>query len=203
MTSVGIPPGVFVRLSYCMEEGYMQRYGMVFHGSPTGGLTVIEPKLSSHGEKWVYAAKTRGTALVFLKGWNDFIFNLAYGDEGVLELTERYPGAFDEVFADGKGYIYTLDGSAFTENATGFEGEVVSTEPAKVLYSEYCPDARAALLDEERSGRLKIRRWPDRHPDIPKDDSDLVDEALIIAREDAGIIEYCCRLHPDLRERFK
>lgn len=94
----------------------------VYHGSPNGGLKVITPHASTHGAAYVYAAKDKALALLFLQRWNDFIFNVAYGDDKVLEITERYKGALGEIFANKEGYIYTLDGSGFLKGQTGFEG---------------------------------------------------------------------------------
>lgn len=36
-----------------------------------------------------------------------------------LEITERYKGALEEIFANKKGYIYTLNGRGFLEEQKG------------------------------------------------------------------------------------
>jgi len=64
----------------------------VYHGSPVCGMEKVMPKISSHGKPYVYAAKKRIIATLFLERWNDFIFNLGTtNDNGIeiIQLTER------------------------------------------------------------------------------------------------------------------
>lgn len=177
---------------------------LVYHGSPNEGLKIITPHVSTHGAAYVYATKDKALALLFLQRWNDFIFNVAYGDDKVLEITERYKGALEEVFADKKGYIYTLDGSGFLKDQTGFEGEVVSKCESNVLNEEKIENILEKLLIMENQGIIRIYRYPMRHPDIPSDDSDLVEEAIYFYKKgQTEIIDYCIKKHPELKEKFK
>lgn len=176
---------------------------LVYHGSPKGGLKVITQNISTHDESYVYATKDKVLALLFLQRWNDFIFNVAYGDDGILEVTERYEGALEEIFHNKDGYIYTLDGSDFLEHQTGFEGEVVSKSQAKVLNEEKIENILEKLLAMANEGSLRIYKYPMRHPDIPIDDSDLVEEALYFYNKGhKDIIDYCIKKQPGLKDRF-
>jgi predicted nucleic-acid-binding protein len=43
-----------------------------------------------------------------------------------------------------------------------------------------------------------------RHPDIPLDDSDLVEEAIYFYKQgQTEIIDYCIKKHPKLKDMFK
>jgi hypothetical protein len=45
----------------------------VYHASQRQGLKVIEPRVGTHGQPWVYAAKDLVTASMFLGQHHDFI----------------------------------------------------------------------------------------------------------------------------------
>lgn len=93
---------------------------MIYHGSPKGGLETIKPKVSTHQKSFVYAAEDFFLAALFCQKWNDFIFNVAYGDDGLLEVTERYAGAPEEIFGGKGGFVYTLPKEGFVSDATRF-----------------------------------------------------------------------------------
>jgi len=139
----------------------------VYHGSPIAGLKIIRPSVSTHGKSYVYATKDRELALLFLQRWNDFIFNVAYGDDGILEVTERYANALNEIYEGKDGYLYTLNAASFKENVTGFEGEVVSEHEETVIESYKVENILKELKDAHNSGKIRLRYYPDRHPDIP------------------------------------
>ena len=50
---------------------------IVYHGSPVGGLKIIEPRISTHGKSYVYATKKREIAIAYLAKWNDFLLDLS------------------------------------------------------------------------------------------------------------------------------
>lgn len=176
----------------------------VYHGSPIGQLNIIKPNISTHGKSYVYATKDKALSMIFLQRWNDFIFNVAYGDDKKLEITERYKGALKEIFEGESGYIYKLNGEQFIQSQTRFEGELVSEFEAKVLEVEKIDDILSSLLKLEKDNIIRIRRYPDRHPDIPMDDSDLVEEAIYFYRKgQRDIIDYCINKHPHLKDKFR
>lgn len=67
-----------------------------------------------------------------------------------------------------------------------------------------CRDLCGELLAANARGALRIRRYPDRHPDIPADDSDLAEEALDLFErtKDRAVLERCASLHPHLTEKL-
>lgn len=79
---------------------------MLYHASPTGGLTVLTPHVSNHGHPLVYFSKKRENVLVYLSNavekycrdtgfvhtgqwekWGPYGFDL----DGVQRLEEYYP----------------------------------------------------------------------------------------------------------------
>ena len=175
----------------------------LYHGSKQGGIKTLLPRASTHGEAYVYASDKAITALLFLGQWHDFILNLAYGDDGVPEVTERFPGAFEQVFSGVSGYLYTLPEASFESGLTRFEGERVSKGAVDVLDERHIEDVYAYLIQASQQGRLRILRPPQRHPDIPADDSDLVEDALYFYEKgDKNAISECLKYHPGLAGRF-
>lgn len=182
-----------------------QKAGTLFHGSSAAGLKTIEPHVSTHGEAYVYASRDPMIALLFLGKWDDFLLNVAHGDDALLEITERCAGALEAAFEGVGGSLYELKEKNFQVGRTRFDGELVSKESQTVLCETVCSDIYGELIAANERGALRIRRYPDRHPDIPADDSDLVEEALgLFARtNNRAIIERCASLHPHLAERLK
>ena len=178
--------------------------GIVFHGSRVSGLTVISPTVSTHGQAYVYAARQRIVALLFLGSWDDFMLNVAYGDDGILEITERFAGALEQIYENASGFLYELDDSDFSQNRTRFSGEVVSLKTQKVIRSQACCDILHEIDSAGQAGDIRVRRYPDRHPDLPQDDSDLVFDARAFAKlsGNSSPILRCVQLHPHLRNCF-
>lgn len=175
----------------------------VYHGSPVPNLKTIKPKVSTHGEKYLYATKHKILALLFLQKWNDFIFNVAYGNDGILEITERYKDALDEIYKDKSGFIYTLEAENFMQDKTRFEGELVSYHEENVISTEKIDNILKSILESEHKKEIRIYRYPNRHPDIPADDTDLVEEAKYFYKKgQKNIIDYCLKLHPHLKRFF-
>jgi len=101
---------------------------MLYHASPTGGLTVLTPHVSNHGHPLVYFSKKRENVLVYLSNavekycrdtgfvhtgqwekWGPYGFDL----DGVQRLEEYYPNALEETYAGVSGYIYAQTGDPF------------------------------------------------------------------------------------------
>lgn len=182
--------------------GQSQSPGILYHGSKLAGLRTLKPRVSSHGKAFVYASDNPLIALFFLGNWNDFMLNLAYGDDSTLELTERFPGAVRQVFEGATGFLYTVPGDTFTSGETRFEGERVSRQTVPVIGCQKIDSVYENLLMADGKS-LRIIPYPQRHPDIPADDSDLVKDAIILHEKGhQEIISICLTYHPQLREKF-
>lgn len=136
---------------------------ILYHGSNTK-LSVIKPKVSTHGKSWVYATADRDFALCYAgKQWNDLNINQCYHN-GQLILTEIEKGAFDRFF-DCPGYVYTFSGENFRALN---RHELVSDKPVYIddENTEYIPNVYDALRD---SG-IKLYHYPKLPPYINSHD---------------------------------
>jgi hypothetical protein len=150
----------------------------VYHASQRQGLKVIEPRVGTHGQAWVYAAKDLVTASMFLGQHHDFI--LASGFSNMPYICERFAGAFDRAKANATGSIYVFSGSSFQANRTGFDAELVSEITVIPLLEIPIENAKTHLLEFRDSGHLEVYFFPDRPNDYPSDDSDLIANALAL-----------------------
>ena len=122
---------------------------IVYHGSSTSDLKVLEPHKSTHGNL-VYATNYKEIATIFAKKYGH---DLTYGidrsnkDEPWI-ITERVPGAFDRMF-NNPFSLYTLPIDTFKDIKTGF-AEVVSDISVKVLKEEKCSNVYEALKKLEQ-----------------------------------------------------
>ena len=174
----------------------------VYHGSPVGGLTYIEPKVSTHGKNWVYATKDKGIALTFLQKWNDYLLNQSISN-GNHELTERLPNILEEIYKGKSGFLYYLDSANFLEGQTSFSPEVVSDKREKVLHCEFIEDCYAKLCEMELNNEITLFRYPNRSPHIPFDDSDLVEKTKYFLENSSdrkSLIDYVIEKHPKLTD---
>ncbi|MCE5235585.1 MAG: hypothetical protein LLF87_05975 [Eubacteriales bacterium] len=180
---------------------------LVYHASPLSGLAKIEPRHSTHGESYVYAAKSRTLALVFSQKHDDYLFYIGYDDEtGELCLTERIPGALEEVFRGKLGFLYALDATRFLSGKTPWAPELVSESAEPVTGCEEIRDCLAALLLCEARGELTVYRYPARPSCVPGDDGDLVEATayfLKTAKDPQALVSYACEKHPHLASRLR
>jgi hypothetical protein len=110
-----------------------------YHGTQEKNLVKIEPRLSTHGKKYVYAAKDRLIALLFMARWNDFLLTLRIekqGGELKITLIERYHNAIEELFANKSGAVYTIQSDTFFQTENTWEHEWVSLHTAYPVQTE-------------------------------------------------------------------
>jgi hypothetical protein len=153
----------------------------LYHASQRQGLRLIEPRVGTHGQAWVYAASDLVTASVFLGQHHDFI--LASGVGNVPYICERFSGAFDRAKANVTASIYVLPGSSFQANRTSFNAELVSETAVIPLLEIPIENAKTHLLEFRDAGQLEIYFYPNRPNDYPSDDSDLIANALELAAQ--------------------
>ncbi|MBQ8909246.1 MAG: hypothetical protein IJY90_03065 [Clostridia bacterium] len=106
----------------------------LYHVSKVPGLNLLEPRVSTHGKPYVYAAKDLCLALLFGSSKSHGDFDGMYGrKDGVPYFYEAYHGAFKDRFQGEICYIYEVERETFKENQTSFKAELVSEVPVKVL----------------------------------------------------------------------
>ncbi|HOD53132.1 MAG TPA: hypothetical protein PKJ08_01265 [Candidatus Cloacimonadota bacterium] len=173
----------------------------VYHSSSISSLTIINPSTSTHEKEWVYATKDIVASALFISSIGGD-FTCAIGrdlDSGIMYLCERFKGAFDLRYNGKSGSIYMLSSELFLENRTSWDEEVVSESAVKPLKEIMIDNAKEYLLFLESEGKLIIKYFPDRFDDIPEDDSDLIDRAVLWTQQFGDrIIEQVKLYHPNL-----
>jgi GrpB-like predicted nucleotidyltransferase (UPF0157 family) len=172
----------------------------VYHASRAQGLTVIEPRISTHGETWVYAAERPEISAMFLGTPSDLL--VASGlQNGMPHIAERLKGGLERAYKNQQGSIYTLDGTDFHTGRTSFLSELVCDHACPVLAEEQVGDALEHLLQLEAQGKIEIYRYPNLPPWLPKDKSDLIEKIPTWRnRPTALLLQYVRELHPDILE---
>ena len=179
---------------------------IVYHGSSTSDLTVLEPHKSTHGN-FVYATNYKEIATIFAKKYGH---DLTYGIDRSSKnepwiITERVPGAFDRMF-NNPFSLYTLPGDIFKDIKTGF-AEVVSDTSVKVLKEEKYPNVYEALKKLEQEGKIKLISY-DRESELIKTDEIEMLENFVAFRKRNGRtftkydFEDMVFLHPNLLGRI-
>lgn len=146
---------------------------MYYHASPTPGITVLEPRCSSHGVPLVYFSTKRENVLVYLSNavekfcwetgfphsgpwtkWGPYGFQ-----DGVLLLEEYYPNALEDTYRGVSGYIYRAASIPKAPQEIGIPDAATSSLPVPVEGAEFIPDALEAILAAERAGLLALARY--------------------------------------------
>lgn len=134
---------------------------MLYHVSPMPGITVLTPRVSSHGKAYVYAVDSLVTGLLFGAKKDDFDLLLDTNDEGTPEVYECYPDAFRTVY-QGKGCsVYELKDDGFLHGITSWSPELVCESDVTVEREVVIDDLYSRLLQEEEDGNLILHRYTD------------------------------------------
>ena len=178
----------------------------LYRGTKKSGIKVMEPRLVNHGEKYVYATTDKIEAIIYsVKGGNLNYTNIyGYDNDGSRCLIERKEGTLKDIFSV-EGRYYILDDSTFfkhEELGVG-DNEYVSKENVKVLEEVVIPNVYNYFKKLESNNELKIYYYPDRPKAYPKDDSDLVECAMIGYLQGLDkSFEMLEKYHPELHDRI-
>jgi CMP-N-acetylneuraminic acid synthetase len=129
----------------------------LYHGSPMRGLKQLKPSISSHKQKWVYAAANVRLAALFItkKGLGDNK-ELKLGIvDGNLYVKENSKDSLKKIY-DQNGWIYTVSGEHFLANQTSFKDEYVSSQVIAVEGEIAIGNVYEYLLRLEKEGQLLI-----------------------------------------------
>ena len=180
------------------EPQELKNMNYVYHSSKTPGLKIIEPRVSTHGNSWIYAMEKPEDCLMFLGNHGDTINQTGFTNE-VPYIAERFNGAFQYAYKDKTGSIYTLDGLDFKVGMTTFTHEFVCDHSCKVIEEKKIENALKDILQLELEGKIKIYRYPDLPSWIPADKSDLVEKVVEWAQTPGStIMEAVKKFHPDI-----
>lgn len=176
--------------------------GIVYHGSPRGDLDVLKAKESVHQKTCIYATTSKVVALLFMgKGHGDLDTQIGTRD-GILELVERRPGVLEELYAK-EGFLYELDGKTFEHYDYLWSREVISFEQEiKPKRCIHIPNILASIEKEEKTGSLKVYRYPERPNEMPLDNSDLIEKYIKFENSGLkGTLSELLEVYPEFKER--
>lgn len=179
--------------------------GIVYHASKIEGLSELNPSKSqhkiTHGKNFLYASSSKELAMFMSMRITD-LYSVTDG-QGTVEnpaiFVERLPGIFDKYLHQPTN-IYTLNAQDFYQG-TSWQGEVITEKEQQILSSEYIPDVYSELEKLEKNGTVKLYHYPDRPPEIPKDNSDLIQSMMLPiyrSTQDLGIVRKMLQTYPKL-----
>ena len=161
--------------------------GVVYHGSPQGGIKELRINPSAHKNPYVYATSNKIIALIFTsKGRGDLDTNIRVDEKGKIILTERRAGVLEELYKGKSGYIYTLSGENFKHYDYMWGPEVVSEQNESVIGEEKIDNLLDKLIELHQTGRIQLNFYPQRPDDMPIDNRDLIPKYINLYRASAG-----------------
>ena len=142
----------------------------LYHASPIGGIGILEPRISNHGDPRVYFSEKRENTLVYLSNAVErFCRGTRFRHKGIwskwgpygftadrrVQFHEYYPNALVDTYKCVPGYIYTV---AFGDGILPLDGipgayyssvsvKVVSCEPIDDAYAEFMNAYHEKLID--------------------------------------------------------
>ena len=141
-------------------------YMLLYHGSRTGGIEVLEPRLADHDRPYIYFSTIEVVAAFYLCNAVErpyYWFPYGFSKNGVPVYDELYPNALEEVSKGVKGYIYTAE--IPEEDVLPFKNipcARLGTKPEKVLNCIEVPDAHNLLMNYAKEGKLIVGKFEDK-----------------------------------------
>lgn len=140
----------------------------LYHGSRTGGIEVLEPRVADHGAPYIYFSTIEAVAALYLcnaveRPYYWFPYGFRRELPGVPVYDELYPGALREVSEGVSGWIYYAD--VEEDQVLPFKNipcARLSVEPVRVTGVIEVTDAYARLMDYEAQGKLVIGRYEEK-----------------------------------------
>lgn len=149
---------------------------MYFHASDTGGIEILEPRVSNHNKPLIYFSGKRENVLVYLSNavekycretgfyhngkWHKWA-SYGFDPDGILRYDEYYPNALRDTYKGVSGYIYSAENVIVNEESINIPDAATASFPVKVTGVEFIEDAYEEILKAEKSGLIKIRRFDD------------------------------------------
>jgi len=149
---------------------------LYYHASQTGGITVLEPRISNHNAPFIYLSTKRENVLVYLSNavekycketgfyhigkWHKWA-SYGFEPDGSLRLDEYYPGAIEDTYKGVSGYIYSAENVSVNENGINITNAVTTSLPVKVSGVEFIEDSYDEIIKAEKEGLIRIRRFQD------------------------------------------
>lgn len=128
---------------------------MLYHASCVSGLKRLEPRVSTHQTPYVYAIRSKLTAMLFGAPKDDFDLLIDLED-GRPVLYECYPAALKKVYSGKQCSIYTVSENGFLTGMTGWEEELVCPTSVTVVGEEVVEDIYTQLMRASENEQCTI-----------------------------------------------
>lgn len=139
---------------------------ILYHGSNTGNLKVLEPRVADHDRAYAYLTTVQIVAAFYLINAVErpyYWFPYGFDSDGGVHYQEWYPNALREVSEGRKGFIYTVE--ADEKDLLPLKNiscARLGTEPMKVVDCLKIDNCYQWLLEQEKLGAFKLRRFEDK-----------------------------------------
>lgn len=128
-----------------------------YHGSPVGGLTVLNPGKPAHFDKPNFVYMTSLYPMALMYGIQNFEYTYGYTRERGIYLDEYFPNALEELYGGKRAYIYIC---APTEAEAGrIPNEWTSSKPVEIVDVIEIPDLLAEMQKQQLLGTLPLHRY--------------------------------------------
>ena len=124
-----------------------------YHGSSVDNIAELEPRTSRvlSNEKAVFATPERDVALTFAAPWRDS--DIEHGSvNGQFYMREKYPNAFQKIYGNKPGYIYSFKEDGFASDPRLTKSERINKNKVAVLNKEAIQD----ILAELKKSKFKL-----------------------------------------------
>lgn len=128
-----------------------------YHCSPTGGITVLEPRKPEAFDKPARVYLTTLLPMALMYGIRSYEYTYGYTRNGQIYFSEYFPNAFEELYRNKSASLYIC--APRSVEPTKIPNEAVSQEAVPVLRELVIPDLWEAILEQERLGALVIHRY--------------------------------------------
>ena len=154
----------------------------LYHGSNTGGVEVLEPRLADHDRPYVYLTTIDVVAAIYLCNavdkpdyWFPYGFD---GNDTAPVYHELYPDALREVSDGVSGYIYEVEADdSQLIPLPGIPCARLAAEPVRVTGCTRVENAWELFQAYVEQGKLRIGRYANKSgPELERWDAMLVGE---------------------------
>ena len=138
---------------------------LLYHGSSSGDLKVLQPFTADHGKPYVYLTTDEVSAGFYAESLLErpyYWFPYGYDPNGKPFYAELFQNAFAEAYRGKSGYLYAceVDEKKLLRFASN-RNTRMSTEPLAVCRCERIENLYDWFLQREKEGKLTIQRFAD------------------------------------------
>ncbi|MBE6900642.1 MAG: hypothetical protein E7479_08305 [Ruminococcaceae bacterium] len=184
---------------------------ILYHGSNTFGIKTLEPRLADHERPYIYMSTLEIVAGFYMVNGVEkpyYWFPYGFGSDGKVEYDELYPNALEEVSKGKSGCIYIVE--AEEKDVLPFKNipcARLGTVPMEVKDKIEIPDCYQWLLEQEKKGAFRLRRFED------KSEKELlwwknkileyIDSKNMIEIPDCSYAEFVRKKFPEVWEKYE